>query len=188
MSSRKKGEYGYLKKVKKQDLIKLAAYFLVAFTIFVIGLFLNKMSYKNAFTIVAILFVLPWARIMVEYILLFPYDSPSLEMYEQVCKKLPKDATLASDVVITSEKKAMGLDFLIIGNGYVYGLANGKKENVNEIKNYLETGIKKWSSEYKVTIFSEMNVMERNLSQVKEREIDTSKREEVEKFLYSLMV
>lgn len=187
MFQRKKGEYGYLKMVKKQDLIKLLIYFLIAVSIFVLGLFLNKMSHKNIFTIVAILFVLPWARILVEYILLFPFDSPSREDYERLQKILPGDVTLVSDVVITSEKKAMGLEFLIIGNGYVYGISKGNKEQDLEIQNYLQTGIATRSKEYRVTICSGIPAFEKKISKEKGT-ADIGKREEVESFLYSLMV
>ena len=59
MLKKTKGEYGYITKSKKLDIIKMLIYIGIAAAIFIIGLFLNKMSYQNIFTIVAILFVLP---------------------------------------------------------------------------------------------------------------------------------
>ena len=84
MFQRNKGEYGYISKVKKMDIVKMLIYVAIALAIFVVGLFLNQMSHKNIFTVIAVLFVLPWARIFVEFILLFPYQTPAREDYTKI--------------------------------------------------------------------------------------------------------
>ena len=83
MFKKEKGEYGYITKSKKIDLIKMAIYIVIALAIVVVGLLLNKMSIQNIFTVVAILFVLPWARVLVEFIMLFPYHTPDKAQNEQ---------------------------------------------------------------------------------------------------------
>lgn len=50
-----RGELGYLEYKKKKAVLGTVAMAVIGFTIFIIGLFLNKMSNKNIFTVVAVL-------------------------------------------------------------------------------------------------------------------------------------
>ena len=54
-----RGELGYLEYKKKKAVLGTVAMAVIGFAIFIIGLFLNKMSNKNIFTVVAVLFALP---------------------------------------------------------------------------------------------------------------------------------
>ena len=94
MFKKTKGEYGYITKTKKYDIIKMLIYMAIALAIFVTGLILNNMSYSNVFTIIAILFVLPWAKILVEFIVMFPYKTPEKEDFKQVEAALSDDSRL----------------------------------------------------------------------------------------------
>lgn len=188
MFKKKKGEYGYIAKSKRIDVIKMVIYVVIALAIFVLGLFLNKMSYQNIFTIIAILFVLPWARVLVEFIVFFPYKTPDKEQYDKVASVITDDAVLASDMVITSTEKSMGLNFLVMGNGYVVGLVMNEKQNVDEIQNYLRKGVNNWSDKYRVKMYGNFADFLRDVREAKEKEIPEKERENVEKFLFSLVV
>ena len=69
----KKGSYGYIKNKRKKLILWLILDVVVAVGIFVLGLFLNKFSNKNIFTIIAMLFTLPGAKIFVSLVVIFPY-------------------------------------------------------------------------------------------------------------------
>ncbi len=188
MFKKKKGEYGYIAKSKRIDVIKMLLYVGVALAVFGLGLILNKMSYENIFTVLAILFVLPWARVLVEFIVFFPYSTPSKEQYDKVASAIGEDAVLASDMVITSTEKSMGLSFLVMGNGYVVGLVMNQKQNVDEIQNYLRKGVNNWSDKYCVKMYSNFNEFLKDVKEAKEKEITEKERENVEKFIFSLVV
>lgn len=188
MFKKKKGQYGYIAKSKRIDLIKMGIYVGIALAIFILGLFLNKMSYQNIFTIVAILFVLPWARVLVEYIVFWPYQTPSKEQYDKVAAVIDQEAVLASDMVITSTEKSMGLDFLVMGNGYVVGIVMNQKQNVDEIQNYLRKGVNNWSDKYRVKVYGKFDDFLKDVKEAKEKEISDKERENVEKFIYSLVI
>ncbi|MDE7425604.1 MAG: hypothetical protein K2N51_18245 [Lachnospiraceae bacterium] len=185
---KEKGEYGYITKSKKYDIIKMLIYVGIALVIFVVGLLLNKMSYVNVFTIVAILFVLPWARVLVEYILLFPYHTPDQKDYEKWKAAVPEGSRLLSDIIITSTEKSMGLDFMILGCGYVFGLATKEKQDNQYVQNYLKKGVEQNSNAYQVKIFQKEKDFENALKNAKVKEISVEERESVEKYLLSIMV
>lgn len=185
---KEKGEYGYITKSKKYDIIKMLIYVGIALLIFVVGLLLNKMSYVNVFTVVAILFVLPWARVLVEYILLFPYHTPKQEDYEKWKAAVPGSSHLLSDVILTSTEKSMGLDFLVMGDGYVFGFATKEKQDNQYVQNYLKKGIEQNSSAYQVKIFQKEKDFENAIKSAKEKEISKEERESVESYVLSLMV
>lgn len=185
---KEKGEYGYITKSKKYDIIKMLIYVGIALAIFVVGLLLNKMSYVNVFTIVAILFVLPWARVLVEYILLFPYHTPEQKDYEKWKAAVPKGSRLLSDIIITSTEKSMGLDFMVLGSGYVFGLAVKEKQDNQYVQNYLKKGVEQNSNAYQVKIFQKEKDFENAIKSAKAKEISKEERESVEKYLLSIMV
>lgn len=188
MFKKTKGEYGYITKTKKYDMIKMLIYMAIAAAIFVVGLLLNKMSYRNIFTIVAILFVLPWAKVLVEFIVMFPYRTPKKEDFEQVQAVLPEDARLLSDLVITSEETPMGLNFMVIGSGYVHAWIMNDKQNADYIQTYLRKGVANWSSAYQVKIHRNKQSFLKGVEEAKAKEIPAKEREQVEEYLLSLIV
>lgn len=188
MLKKSKGEYGYITKSKRIDIIKMLLYIVVAAAIFIGGLFLNKMSYRNIFTILAILFVLPWARVFVEFVVFFPYKTPNKEDYEKIKEITAAEARLLSDVVITSTERSMGIDFVVMGNGYVFGLTLNKKQNPEEIQKYLRDGVKNWSDSYQVKIHKNMKSFLQDVKNAREKELNPKEREQVESYIFSLMV
>lgn len=185
---KEKGEYGYITKSKKYDVIKMLIYVGIALFIFVAGLLLNKMSYVNVFTVVAILFVLPWARVLVEFIVLFPYHTPEREIYEKWKAAVPQESRLMSDIIITSTEKSMGLDFLVMGNGYIFGFASKKNQDNQYVQNYLRQGVEQRSNMYQVKIFQKERDFENAIKNTKEKEISQQERKSVEDYICSLMV
>lgn len=185
---KEKGEYGYITKSKKYDIIKMLIYLGIALAIFVVGLLLNKMSYVNIFTIIAILFVLPWARVLVEFILLFPYHTPEREDYEKWKAIIPEGSRLFSDVIVTSAEKSMGLDFLVMGNGYIFGFVTKEKQDNQYVQNYLKKGVEQNSNAYQVKVFQKEKDFENAIKNAEEKDIPKEEKENVENYIRSIMV
>ena len=74
-----RGDFGYIKAKKKKSLTGTLCMAAIGVAIFLTGLFLNKMSNRNIFTVIAILFVLPGAKFLVAYIVTFHVPVPSSE-------------------------------------------------------------------------------------------------------------
>ena len=68
-----RGEFGYIRTRKRRALTGTLLMAVIGIAVFVVGLLLNKMSNRNIFTVIAILFVLPGAKNLVALIVTFPY-------------------------------------------------------------------------------------------------------------------
>ena len=150
-----KCEYGYLNWQKRRQLLAVIVQILIAAAIFVIGYVLNDNSKNNVFTIIAVLFVLPMAKHLVEVIILLPYRTPSAELYETVMNTARPDAFVFSDYVFTSQEKVMYLSSMVVQGNEIIGLIGREKENVSYIKSYLERSMKQRSLPYKIIICTE---------------------------------
>ena len=147
-----KCEYGYLNWQKRRQLFAVLGLFFIAAAIFLIGYVLNDNSKNNVFTIVAVLFVLPMSKHLVEVIILLPYRTPTATLYETVMKTARTDAFVFSDYVFTSQEKVMYLSSMVVQGNEIIGLVGREKENVAYIKSYLERSMKQRNLPYKIMI------------------------------------
>ncbi len=187
-----RGEYGYIHYRQRSVAIRLLLLFVAAVAIFLTGLLLNHMSRVNIFTVVAILFVLPWAKQMVALIVITPYRSVSRERYEMVQKKVSdrwqEGVVLYTDMVISSPDKIMNLDFILAGHGIVLGLVGKEKQDAAYIRQYLTQGVGNWSDGYRVKIVEKEKMFLQELDKIKEKEIPAEEDENVKSYLRSLIV
>ena len=86
--NKKRGEYGYIAARKKKTLLGTIIIALIGVAIFLVGLFLNKMSNRNLFTIIAVLAVLPAAKQLVAFIVLFPFKTTQKERYQKAIEMM----------------------------------------------------------------------------------------------------
>lgn len=184
----KKGEFGYLNKRKKGTILWVVLLVGIALAIYIAGLLLNKMSNRNIFTIIAILFALPIAKQLVAMIVLFPYHSVGQERYQMVAERLPEKMELMTDLVITSSEHVMHLDFLVLGQNQVLGLLGNGNQQLSEVRSYLKNGVHNWGSGYKVKIVDSEKLFLQELQSVPEAEPDPEEEERVRSYLYSLIV
>lgn len=198
-----KGDFGYISSEKRKYLFKIILYLLIAAGIFVLGLFLNKFSITNIFTVAAILVVLPWARAVVGYVVFIPYKSVSRERYDKVKALVSKNQRLYADMVVTSPETSMGLDFLVKGNGAVIGLMCKTKkgfatslvlgkdgQDIKYVQNYISKGCRNWAPDYRVKIYE--NELEdkflREIKDMEDREVNPKEEEDLLGFLHSIIV
>lgn len=185
---KEKGGYGYIGHRKKVYLLQSFLYVLIGIIIFLGGFLAFKRDAKNVCTMLAILMVLPFAKSMVEFVVLFPFHSPSKEAFERV-KKMDLDGMeLYSDLVITSSEKVMNLDFLVEGKGTVIGLAGKKGQDVRYIDEYLTKGIRNWGADYNVKILGDEKKFMSALENIKPHEVTDIERKHVVSYIKSLIV
>lgn len=184
----KKGEFGYINRRKKEVVLWLVGLVGIAVAIYLAGLLLNKMSNRNVFTVIAVLFALPIAKQIVALILLFPYHSITQESYQKALDHLPEGMVLMTDLVITSPEHVMHLDFLAVGQNQVIGLIGEGKQQLSEVRAYLSKGVHNWGSDYKVKIVDSEKLFYQELKNVPTTETYLDEEERVKSYLISLIV
>ena len=148
----KKGEYGYLKSMKKSSLGHTLLMVAIGLSVFALGLLLNKMEVANIFTIFAFLFVLPAAKAFVNVVVLLPYQQMSEEKKARIDALKKGMDEVFYDLVFTSSERVMHLDCVYLTGNQIIGFTESKKDNVKKIEEYLkkELGIRQIG--YKVYI------------------------------------
>lgn len=183
-----KGEYGYIKKRKLQQLFLAILMALIGLAIYGVGYVVNDFHRNNICLILGILMVLPGAKFLTTYILLLPFHTPDKEEYGQMSEVVKDKGLFWSDLVITSTEHAMNLDYLYIGNGCVYGLLGRCKPDAKAINEYLSKGVRNWGSGYTVKILDNRDTFRKMLEAVSTKETNTSEEERVIAYLHSLIV
>lgn len=146
-----KGEVGYITFKKRLELFMTLSILLVAAIIFIVGLVITK-GKGSLFTIIACLFVIPMARFATTFVLFFPFKSVKQEKADEVERYAKPGSIIYADVILTSEKNAMSLDFVVITSDKVIGVVGREKENNLDIRNYLQDIYKRRGYDYKVSI------------------------------------
>ncbi|MEG1458760.1 MAG: hypothetical protein RR056_05670 [Acetivibrio sp.] len=183
-----KGEYGYINKRKYGQLGLAVLMGIIGLSIYGIGYIVNGFERNNICMVLGILMVLPGAKFLVTYILLFPYHTPNKELYQETVKTLQGKQKLLSDLVITSKERAMNLHFLYVGNGCVYGLLGREGTGVKEVQDYLTKGIRNWAGSYTVKIMDRETSFFKILHEIPEKEMNKEEEERVLAYIYSLIV
>lgn len=188
-----KGTFGYIDKRKKKQLGKAIGMFLAAALVFIFGYLANKNSKANVFTVLAVLMVLPAAKLLVTYIVLSPYKSVSREKYDKVARINFDVGDLKTDFVITSSEKVMFLSFLIIAKGNIIGLIGREKEDASYIEAYLSRNMKNLGYKFDVKIFKDEKQFLKRAEAISwlEYELDEEKEKEwkeTEAFIMSLAI
>lgn len=184
----KRGEFGYIRAKKKRAILGVLCMLFVGMAIFLFGLSLNKMSNRNVFTVIAMLFALPGAKFLVDFIVLAPFRSVTRQQYDKVRKKLASGAVLYADMVITSPEKVMHLDFAVVGNGQVLALLGKGKQELSYVKKYLTAGVRNWGGDYTVKIVGSEKTFLADVAAMKEKEVDGEEEAKVRSYLISLIV
>ena len=79
----KKGEYGYLAYKKTYETIYFSILALIIISVFVAGIIINH-TRKNLYTVIAILIVLPAAKVLVNLIMLYRFKSMDTGEYNKI--------------------------------------------------------------------------------------------------------
>lgn len=150
-----KGSFGYIDTVKKSQLLISILMFSVVIIIFFTGYFINDYSKESYFTVMSIVMVLPASMMLVRYLILVPFHSVPKNKYDEVVSLINERDILYTDFVITSTKKVMNVEFLVIIDKYIIGLAVCEKEQLTHIETYLSTNIKSRKLPYTVKLYND---------------------------------
>lgn len=134
-----KGDAGYIRKRKKQTIIKTLFEFGVVVALLVLGI-MQTGNRMNLLTIVAILGCLPASKSLVEVIMILPHQSVQADMVKQISEKT-EHLSVVYDLVFTSEKKIMPIDCIVISGQTLCGYTSSQKTDISfaekHIKQYL---------------------------------------------------
>jgi len=183
-----KGEYGFLKRQKKQFILKMLLCVAGGIAMFGAGYVINKGNPKNICSVLALLMSLPLSKAITEFVVVFPFQDVEKSRYDRVAAICPKQATLFTGLVITSEKRSMNLDFLIECEGNVIGLAGRKERDLSYVNEYLTKGIRNWGFNYQVKIMKEEKAFFNAIQSMKPHEITQQEQKNVLSYIRSLIV
>lgn len=148
-----KGSYGYIK-AKKNNLIKwLIIDVLVAVGLFVIGLFINGYSKANIFTIFAMIFTIPGAKIVVSMVVVAPFKSMSNECFQKIKAKVGDKKNIQYDLVLTSPEKVMYITSMCINKEEYIILPNdNRKLDIKHMEKYIKKHMSNYNFEKEIVI------------------------------------
>ena len=135
-----KGKAGYLAEKKKRIGLQALAEFAVVALILIIGYAITK-TRLNIFTVVAIVGCLPAARVLVEFIAVFPYRSIEGKVQREIDAKGAL-LTRAYDMVITDGEHIMPVSAVAISNHKVFGYAPNPKTDPEMAAAYIKQILK----------------------------------------------
>ena len=130
-----KGDAGYLRRRKRLLILEAVVSFGLVAALMIAGYVTTKTK-LNLLTVVAVLGCLPASRILV-----MPHDSID-EATELEISAVTEELTVAYDLVITSEKKAMPIAAVAIYNNTICGYVPVKKVDVDYAAKHIRSIMK----------------------------------------------
>ncbi len=150
-----KGQFEYIKKKKFQRALLCGGSFLVVLAVLLTGYFTTGTK-ENILTVVAILGVLPASKFAVSFIMLFPHHSQTKEAYEEALQAAG-EAILYTDMLISTEKRVLPTDFIVIRGGSVCGYSSQPKYDAAFAQEYLAGMLKRNGIKANIKIFKDKN-------------------------------
>ena len=120
-----KGEPGYVKARKIKFFIGAAAEFAIVIALVVLG-YVKTGNRMNFFTVLAVVGCLPAAKMLVEFITMYPHRGIEEEKYEEIEEKAPL-ITKTYDLLITSTGKGMPVEAFVIYGHVLCGYTSSPK-------------------------------------------------------------
>lgn len=181
-------EYGHINAEKRKLILGAVLMVVLALAVFFLGLALNKWEKRNIFSVLAVLFVLPWARYVSTLVIMLPFRTPAREQYEKVQKNLAEGVILISDYVFSSKESVMGLSFLVLTGHELIGLTAREKEKPQKIQEYMSELLKRQGIAGKVTIYDNEAAFLKKVSGVTEAARTEEEMSELFELLRSMAV
>lgn len=170
-----RGQFEYIKKKKTERLIICLIWAALIIGILVAGFLITK-SRESIFTVAAILTVLPAAKFVVSFCMLLPYQSQTKEKYDMVCKAA-KEAIVCTDMLISTEKKVLPTDFIVIRDGNVCGYSAHPKFDARFAQEYLTAMYKRNGVKPNIKMFTDEKKFLQRVRELAAMEIDEKQAE-----------
>jgi len=136
-----KGQYGYTNYQKKIEIIKTATIFLLAFSIYFIGLYTTGTK-SNLLTVVAILGMLPASKSAVHMIMFLRFKTGSKEVYQDTVNFVDQFPILY-DLIITTEKKTYQISSAICSANTLCCYTENSQNDLKVLENHLKDMLSK---------------------------------------------
>lgn len=124
----KKGNPGYIEKHKKTALIKTVLEFGIVISLLILG-YVQTETKSNLLTVVAVIGCLPASKALVELIMAMPHHTIAPEIAQEIQEKTTL-LTSIYDLILTSEKKIMAIDCIVISNNTICGYSSSAKTDI----------------------------------------------------------
>lgn len=131
-----KGEPGYIRSKKKQEIVKACIEFGLVLAVFITGYITTK-TRLNLLTLVAVLGCLPAAKALVGVIMLIPQHSMEKEKVKEMEEKSAQ-LVKAYDMVLTSYEKVMPVDSIVILGNIICGYSGNSKTDPGYTASYIK--------------------------------------------------
>lgn len=141
MKKIERGEYGYVSALKLKKLIITICLFAISLTLVIIGYFISGKTRESVFTVLGIVSVLPAAKVLVAYIILFPYKTFSMEEYNKI-KDFDVNGFALYDFVMSSSEKIMNIYALVPTKDKVFLLLGKENKCPDYTRDYVAKVLK----------------------------------------------
>ena len=171
-----KGEYGYLRKKKIRQFLKVLLCGANIIFLLLLGIYIAK-SRNNLLTILAVVFCLPLANFAATLITVFPYRSGDEKRYREF-QKAAEGLLTSYDMVMTSKELVLPVSFGVIHeNGiFLYGEPKGKWKKPKEAEDFVERMLRANNEDASVHIFQDWQPFLRRLSSLNRTEGEPSEK------------
>lgn len=180
-----KGEYGYIHKKRKVEIIKTISMFAISLAIFVMG-YISTKTKSNMLTIVAVLGCLPASKCAVSMIMF---------MLAKGCSESVKDRIEMSigkldgfyDLFFTSEKKNYAISHLVVTKNSIIAFSEIDKIDENDFANHMKSLLNKEKiSDITVKLFKDVEKYCNRLAELNQSEVNQNKRNDIVSMLYQV--
>ncbi len=144
-----KGTAGYISAKKRQLAYIIGAVTVIAILLLVAGYFVYG-TRVNIFSVLAVIICIPVCRTLVNLIMLIPHHTTS-ERMELELSGVTEDLTVLYDLLVTSEKKAMQIDALVISPTTICGYTSSPQTDTEDAARHIKHMLEKNKIE-KITV------------------------------------
>lgn len=144
-----KGTAGYISAKKRQLAYIIGAVAVIAILLLVAGYFVYG-TRVNIFSVLAVIICIPVCRTLVNLIMLIPHHTTS-ERMELELSGVTGDLTVLYDLLVTSEKKAMQIDALVISPTTICGYTSSPQTDTEDAARHIKHMLEKNKIE-KITV------------------------------------
>ena len=144
-----KGTAGYISAKKRQLAYIIGAVAVIAILLLMAGYFVYG-TRVIIFSVLAVIICIPVCRTLVNLIMLIPHHTTS-ERMELELSGVTEDLTVLYDLLVTSEKKAMQIDALVISPTTICGYTSSPQTDTEDAARHIKHMLEKNKIE-KITI------------------------------------
>ena len=144
-----KGTAGYISAKKRQLAYIIGAVAVIAILLLMAGYFVYG-TRVNIFSVLSVIICIPVCRTLVNLIMLIPHHTTS-ERMELELSGVTEDLTVLYDLLVTSEKKAMQIDALVISPTTICGYTSSPQTDTEDAARHIKHMLEKNKIE-KITV------------------------------------